>query len=353
MIQALLVYNLALFLLTGLMLFTLWRKKDQNPEVWFILLAVTQLYLIILGAIAFPLNVFGRIQLLTWGLFLHFSLYLVGSILLLRTQKRGFSILLACLLGLNILVAGDAFLVEPHWLQISRINISSPKLEESLKVAVLADIQTDSPGPYEVRVLALVAAENPDLVLLAGDYLHIKDPDQYLDVVTSLNKIFREADLSPRLGIYAVPGNVDWNGWEQIFQDLEVKTFSSPETLDLGPLTLTGLGLLESGYPALEVAGSEKFHIFLGHSPNFSLGEIKGDLLLAGHTHGGQFQLPGIGPLATASVVPRSWASGLNEIHPDQYLLVSRGIGLERGYAPRIRFLCRPELMIINLNTGS
>jgi len=87
----------------------------------------------------------------------------------------------------------------------------------------------------------------------------------------------------------------------------------------------------------------------MGHSPNFSLGEIDADLLLAGHTHGGQVQLPGIGPLLTLSLVPRSWASGLTEISPDQYLLVSRGIGLERGNAPQLRFNCRPELVILDL----
>ena len=78
-------------------------------------------------------------------------------------------------------------------------------------------------------------------------------------------------------------------------------------------------------------------------------GEIDADLLLAGHTHGGQVQLPGIGPLLTLYGVPRDWASGLTEIHPGQYLLVSRGIGLERGNAPRLRFLCRPELIVIYL----
>ena len=97
------------------------------------------------------------------------------------------------------------------------------------------------------------------------------------------------------------------------------------------------------------IQGSEKYHIAFGHNPNYSLGEINADLLLAGHTHGGQFQLPVIGPLLTISLVPRDWASGLTEISPGQYLLVSRGIGMERGYAPRMRFLCRPELVILEI----
>jgi hypothetical protein len=87
----------------------------------------------------------------------------------------------------------------------------------------------------------------------------------------------------------------------------------------------------------------------LGHMPDFSLGSVDADLLIAGHTHGGQVQLPLVGPLLTLSQVPRSWASGLTEIEPGKMLVVSRGIGMERGLAPRLRFLCRPQLVILEL----
>ena len=65
-------------------------------------------------------------------------------------------------------------------------------------------------------------------------------------------------------------------------------------------------------------------------------------------------RLPGIGPLITFSEVPRSWACGMTEIGPAgeagrRTLVVSRGIGLERGDAPRLRFLCRPELVILDV----
>ncbi|HEX6202615.1 MAG TPA: hypothetical protein VF100_06400, partial [Thermoanaerobaculia bacterium] len=75
-------------------------------------------------------------------------------------------------------------------------------------------------------------------------------------------------------------------------------------------------------------------------------------LLLAGHTHGGQVRLPGVGPLVTASRVPRSWAAGRTALADDRTLIVSRGIGMERGYAPQLRFLCRPELVVVDLEPG-
>ena len=87
----------------------------------------------------------------------------------------------------------------------------------------------------------------------------------------------------------------------------------------------------------------------MGHSPNFSLGEIQADLLIAGHTHGGQVRLPLLGPVMTLSAVPRAWASGVTEIKPGKTLIVSRGVGMERHNAPRLRFLCRPEIVIVEL----
>ena len=83
--------------------------------------------------------------------------------------------------------------------------------------------------------------------------------------------------------------------------------------------------------------------------PNFALGEIPADLLVAGHTHGGQVRLPWIGPMITHSRIPHAWAAGLTELPGGGKLLVSRGIGMERGFAPPMRFLCRPELMVIDL----
>jgi len=345
----LLIYNLAATLFTAGIFYFLYRNQEERAVERSILLSIVELSFLLLGGILFPMDGFGRIQLMTWGLFVHFPIYLIGTIILLRRHYKFYTNILIVIFALVLVVAIDAFLVEPHSLEVTRITLSSEKITEPVKVALLADIQTDLPGSFEERVLDLVKAEDPDLILLAGDYLQIMDPDQYLASVKVLNRLFLEADLSPQLGSVAVRGNVDRNGWMGIFQGMDVLLFEETKTIDLGPLTITGVDWLDSENPALEVSGSEKYHIILGHSPNYSLGAIEGDLLLAGHTHGGQVQLPGIGPILTLSAVPRSWASGLSEIHPGQFLLVSRGIGLERGHAPRLRFLCHPELIMIDL----
>ena len=349
MTQALILYNSLLVLTTfGLVVFLNRVKTERTIERTF-LLGIIQVSALSLAAILYPIDGFGRLQLLAWGVFLYFPLFLIGSGVILINISRSFVFILLALVLTIFTIGVDAFLIEPQRIEVTHSTIYSSKLDQPIKVAVLADIQTNNPGPYETRVLGLTAAENPDLVLLAGDYLQIWDQEKYDAAVNDLNKIFIDAGLEPSLGIYAVRGNVDHTEWNLIFRDLDVHTFSNTESLDIGALTLTGVSWLDSENPNLIIPGSQKFHLVLGHSPNFSLGEINADLLLAGHTHGGQVQLPGIGPLLTLSLVPRSWASGLTEISPGQYLMVSRGIGLELGFAPRMRFLCRPELVILDL----
>ena len=247
--------------------------------------------------------------------------------------------------------AVDAFLIEPHWLQVKRLTLASDKIAQPVRIVVFADVQTDRPGSYEARVFETAMAQSPDLILFAGDYVQLgRRSGSYETETEALNEAIRAAGLSAPLGIYAIAGNVDRpDVWARVFDGLPVVTIADTTRYEVRPLILTGLGMQDSFRQDIVVEPEDGFHIVLGHSPNFSLGAIEGDLLIAGHTHGGQVQLPLIGPLLTLSAVPRSWASGVTMIAPGKTLVVSRGIGMERGIAPRIRFLCRPELVVIDL----
>jgi len=92
--------------------------------------------------------------------------------------------------------------------------------------------------------------------------------------------------------------------------------------------------------------------LVIGHNPNFvqELAEasVPVDLALAGHTHGGQVVLPLFGPPITQMSLPRRYASGLHDYRGIP-LHVSAGIGMERGTAPQIRFLCPPEISVIEV----
>jgi uncharacterized protein len=305
----------------------------------------------LVSAIVFGEHLFGVVRLLAWSLFLHVPVFLIGLGALEWRRSPGAACgcwAAALLVGL---VALDAFVIEPRWLQVSTLEIPSDKIEVPIRVVVLADVQTDHPGRYERRALETAMAYQPDLVLLAGDYIQLgRRSRSYAEELEALRELLVAVDLDAPLGAYAVGGNVDRPGiWSEAFARLPVTTMEQTAQVDLGAIVLTGLSYRDSSDVHLRVTSQEAFHIVLGHSPNFSLGSIEADLLIAGHTHGGQVQLPFIGPLLTLSSVPRSWASGMTQIAPERALIVSRGIGLERGQAPRLRFLCRPEVVVIDL----
>ena len=74
------------------------------------------------------------------------------------------------------------------------------------------------------------------------------------------------------------------------------------------------------------------------------------DVYLCGHTHGGQLQIPGYGPLITMSRVSRTMAAGGVFPWTDGRLVaLSRGVGMEGNYAPRFRLNCRPHVFLFTL----
>jgi predicted MPP superfamily phosphohydrolase len=94
--------------------------------------------------------------------------------------------------------------------------------------------------------------------------------------------------------------------------------------------------------------------VLLFHSPDLILeaSELGVDLFLAGHTHGGQIRLPILGAVVTHSIYGNRYVSGLFH-EGDTTMYVSRGLGFEGGWLPRARFLCRPEIVSIELAATS
>ena len=342
MLPGTLPFNLALAVVSGLA----WRLGRGRPRpVLLVAGAAAMVLALVLGD-----GTFGVLRLLAWACFGHAPL-LAGA---LAWRARRESRRVAAALGIVALalpaIAWDAFLVEPRRLEVSTHRIVAPGLPARLRIALVADLQTDRIGEHERRALAAVAATRPDLVLLAGDYVQLHSGARRAVEQRALRDAWAASGISPPLGTIAVQGNVDPAGWEAAFSGLPVTTVTDgPLRLRRGALTITALPLRHSFDRTLVVDGVEGYHVVLGHAPDYALGRIDAQLLLAGHVHGGQVRLPGIGPLITFSAVPRAWAVGRSEIPGGRTLLVSRGIGMERGLAPRLRFLCPPELVLVDL----
>lgn len=323
-------------------------RRDGRARAWCLAVAAVAGLAAVLAA-GLGDRAFGSLRFLAFGLFGYGGATLAAAALSLAPSRRRAAVAFAVLFAAIESIAIDAFLIEPHWLDVRHVRLSSRKIEKPMTIAVLADLQTDEIGDYERSILECVVEARPDLILLAGDYVQEFDNAGRRRLHRELRAALQKIGFGAPLGAYAVRGNVDSDGWRVSFEDTGVTCANSTQSFDVGEIHLTALAIEDSFSRDVTVAPSDRFHIVLGHCPNFALGQIDADLLVAGHTHGGQVRLPFIGPLVTLSRVPRGWAAGVTELGDGKTLVVSRGLGMERGSAPRLRFLCRPELVFVEV----
>ncbi|HNT75453.1 MAG TPA: metallophosphoesterase [Anaerolineae bacterium] len=352
-LNVLIPYHIANLALVGALLLMLRPNAAAAPtrRTFYVFIALgAAIVILIIAAGALHIDPYEAAQLPVASL-LGYGTLLFGGLAALYRRTRW--IMGSCILMVFVLlaIAVDAFLIEPHWLEVTTVTLRSPKVMEPLRIAVLADIQTDRAGAYEARVMAEVLRAQPDLILFAGDYLHLSRRSRgYAAEMGALNEVLTDAGLSAPLGMIAVMGNMDRHyDWPQLFAGLPLTRAQTTTRYDLGPVALTALGMRESFNADIRVPPADDFHIVLGHSPNFALGDVDADLLLAGHTHGGQIPAFLRAPVMLLVGFPRISAAHIAEIAPGKTLIISRGIGMERGAAPQMRFLCRPELVIVDV----
>ena len=341
------LFNLLVLTVEFAILFRIRKGRNWiSPRV--ILPMIIVILVMLMNALG---HLFLLMRLASWLLFFHAPLVAGISAFLLWSVRRKLSILAA---GGSIGLFGiavDAFYIEPKALEINHHHLVLPGVPHPFTIGILADLQTDRVGAYEKKALEWLMAEKPDLILLPGDYIQAGRKGNR-EEGQALSKLLNEVNISAPLGVFAVNGNVEYPFWPDMFKENAVTPFKGSKTIEINHwLSLTGLKLSDSNNPKLKLkAPGGKTHIVFGHCPDYALGSIEGDLLIAGHTHGGQVRIPFFGPPITLSRVPRDWAAGVTETKPGQTLVVSRGVGMERGAAPRLRFLCRPELVILHIS---
>lgn len=345
------LYNLLMAAVVGASLF--WLSRLRTTWAWVKAGVDTILAALALAVLLGPVpgqTAFGIFRLLGFGLFLHGSVMLVGSAMLLRRARPKTAVVSLVMTFLGAAIVIDAFLIEPTWLDVTHVRIATTKISRPVRIVILADLQTDEIGPYERDVFRRALGEQPDLIFLAGDHLQTAD-SACQGLRAELNAFLREIRFSAPDGVFAVRGNVDPDDWAEMFDGLPIVTVDARRSFDVGQLQLTCLTVRESFNRWLEIPRGDpkRFHLVLGHAPSFAMGRIEADLLIAGHTHGGQVCLPLLGPLVTPSRLPRRHSAGLLDLPGGAKIFISRGIGMERLAAPRLRFCCRPELTVIEL----
>lgn len=237
-----------------------------------------------------------------------------------------------------------AYWIEPNWIDVSRYSIKLD-VPKPLKIAHLSDLHIRSIAYRERKILGILEQENPDVVVITGD--SVAENGNHQAVGEFLGKI-----RAP-LGVWSVNGN--WEHWrpskreQEVYRSAGIKFLNNAAEKLVEGIWIVGIDDALAGNPDVQKAVKHipKGVITIGlfHSPDFfDQSDIEFDLVFSGHTHGGQVRLPFIAPLWLPDGSGR-FVSGWYERNNSK-MYVSRGLG---NSIFDIRFLCRPELSIVEI----
>jgi len=263
--------------------------------------------------------------------------------------------------------------IEPRWFRIVHHTIRvNKRLPRPLKILHLSDMHfhphTVYIRPFMER-LSLIP--DIDLILISGDTIDIDN-----GIILAVEELKK---FHPRLGAYVVFGNHDhyWYGRREFLKFIFRRVFPRfPNNVALLKHALLALKfrVLINEAATIPFEGAEIYiaglddpvtfrerpervpkpenadalKILLSHliDPLLRMKDYGFDLAFSGHTHGGQWRLPGIGPVFTDSLVHRRYSEGLQWMDGTR-VFTSRGV----GHSPLLpaRFFCRPEAAVFTI----
>jgi hypothetical protein len=255
-----------------------------------------------------------------------------------KISRRRF--LATSLVAAPALLFADSKLVEPSWLKIRRLRIGTGSPTQRL--VHFTDVHHKGDRVYFQAVVDQINALSPDFVCFTGD---IMEDGRYLEEALD----FFGGIKAP---LYGVPGNHDY--WCRIKFGAIKERFGATggdwlldEHRAIGDgINLIGLTCRHVVQPKLPVDPNRK-NIVLMHYPAWvkCLNGQKVDLMLAGHSHGGQVRVPFYGPLIVPFSVDQ-YSMGLYQTDCGP-LYVNPGIGYIGSF--NFRFNCRPEITVIEV----
>ncbi len=255
--------------------------------------------------------------------------------------------------------------VEPDLLDITRMELELPRLAREFDgylVLVMGDVHADGREASErlSEACRLANAERPDVIAITGDFATAGSSGNgsSKEDVRRLAKVLRTLKLRDRA--VAVLGNHDhWT-----YPDLVRETIRESGIADVS----NDFRSVRRGNSALYVSGVDDVMegkdrigsvldrlpasgaaLLLAHEPDFadeSSATERFDLQISGHSHGGQINIPLLGP----PVLPplgRKYPAGVYKVN-GMWLYTNRGLGM---MSPRVRMNCRPEITVLTLRS--
>ncbi len=272
-------------------------------------------------------------------------------------SPRTIAIILGVLGLLALAIGWWARFVLPFRAQLTRVIMPLPRRHAHLNGITIAFVTDTHIGPHfrtddlQPTIEALTEAQ-PDVLVLGGDY--VSESPRFIDPSIST---LADMAATARYGTWAILGNHDVaNTRERIEEALGkagiplLVNASAEVATPNGSFWLAGIDDAVLGNPDLIAAfrsvPADGAAVALWHEPDRAEEVVPFDpiFMLAGHTHGGQVCIPGIGPIA-APALGKRYVYGRYEID-GMPLYVSSGVGM---YRPPIRLNCPPEVVLITL----
>lgn len=272
-------------------------------------------------------------------------------------------------LALGAAVLLYATLIERNWYAVRRHRIPClPEGSSTKTILHLSDLHLRAAQRRKRAFLKGLARVEPDFVIATGDFIGDGHSNaETVDAVTTIRP--REASLyvlgsndyyapkpknplryfsKKRRRVLGKP-----NPWRGLVEGLDAHGWRliNNMALEIDGIDVVGLDDEHIGRADLTVAharNGDGFRLAVAHSPDVAehLAGLGYDLIVCGHTHGGQIRIPGFGALVTNSDLPRQMARGVHRLG-DAWLHVCAGLGTSM-YAP-FRLACRPEVCVLEL----
>ena len=247
--------------------------------------------------------------------------------------------------------------IEPNWLAVDLVAVSAP-VQQPIRIGVLSDLQTPNVGKHEWNAVNALIDAQPDLVLVPGDFFQ-GDPGEIEAELPAFVELL--SALVDAVGVVAVVSG-DSDRPAELILMVEAAGALYADNL-VSDLAVNGQQIRLAGVTVLPATGrldtlaelsqpTDALTILLSHRPDVVFELPLGsdvNLIVSGHTHGGQLSFPFIGPPVVFSDIPRDLAAGGIGLVENYPVYVSTGVGLERLEAPQVRFGVRPSIGIIDV----